>query len=66
MLYGLSSHSLHHPTHRSPILVASGTIKIEAADETDGVMYLTFFGSKKVFKQLRELWNQSKLTTVVD
>jgi hypothetical protein len=29
-------------------------------------MYLTFFGSKKVFKQLRELWNQSKLTTVVD
>ena len=44
----------------------SGTIKIEAADETDSVLKMSFFGAKKVFKELRVLWNQVKMGTVVE
>merc|ERR1712000_130940 len=43
-----------------------GTIKIEAADETDSVLKMSFFGAKKVFKELRVLWNQVKMGTVVE
>ena len=39
---------------------------IDAADKTDEQLTLTFFGAKKVFEELRVLWNQVKTVTLVE
>ncbi|EGD73347.1 hypothetical protein PTSG_05059 [Salpingoeca rosetta] len=43
-----------------------GTITICAADETHSELRVSCFGAKKVFNELRTIWNQTKLGTVVE
>eukprot|EP00045_Choanoeca_perplexa_P021922 m.7787 g.7787 ORF g.7787 m.7787 type:complete len:146 (+) comp8934_c1_seq1:77-514(+) len=42
-----------------------GTITIHASDETSPVTKITCFGAKRVFNALREAWQKTKLTTIV-
>eukprot|EP01147_Barroeca_monosierra_P006332 gene6332-9260_t len=42
-----------------------GTITIYAADQTHSQMKISCFRAKKVFNDLRTVWNQSKMGTVI-
>ena len=48
------------------IAIGRGTITIHAADETHSMLKISCFSAKKVFNELRTVWNQTKLGTVVD